>query len=60
MIRVGIRVQFKETGFPQLDGQKGVVERFQFSHWIVRLDNKIPGFYSGTAWADENELEIIE
>jgi hypothetical protein len=62
-VRIGDRVRFGNIhGEPRLNGAAGeIVRRWSAAgYWVVKLDEAIPGFLSGTAWATEDELAIIE
>lgn len=45
----------------RLIGRTGVVQKpfLDVNSWIVRLDQNVPGFYSGEAFAYECEMEVI-
>lgn len=65
-MKIGDWVRFidKVPGEPKLNGQTGVIESVHddgdFHRWVVRLDNDIAGFYSGRAWAEIEELIVLE
>lgn len=65
MIKIGDHVTFKDywNTLPEsLIGETGIVESIWDSaaEFIVKLDHDVPGFYSGTAWVNEFEMEIVK
>lgn len=59
----GDHVKFLEIeGEPRLKDQTGIIlpKSAIMGRYTVALDNDVPGFYSGTAWADDHELELVE
>jgi hypothetical protein len=61
-MKPGDKVKFKNAPIPSdyLNGETGVIESAFEMGWVVKLDNDVPGHYTGKSWGYESELEVIE